>query len=193
MHQTICFIGNRSATLEARLFSRVICRHVLSEPVRLITRCTTAVEMIAFEEWKRSAQPIDLVLPPEWTDAPTASQETIITTVRDGGGRLIVSKNAADDPHADLTTMIQAADLCLVMEITCDHPLLSSSQIHLNRDMSAAFQWAVSTAANSGCRLLLENGRVTPLFPPRFRQQLAAFIKGKPFFPETWTQPGLGI
>lgn len=193
MHKTICIIGNRSATLEARLFTRAISRKEMFDSFRLVTRCATALEMIAFKEWKRLGRSIDLVIPSNWADNPTSSQRKIVSDTKQTGGKLIDFSSPETNTDSALKTMIRNADLSLIMEISCDHPLISTSSIQLSHKTCAAFQWAVSNRHNGGCRLLLETGRVTPIFPPRYSEQLQAFISGESLFPNVWTQPKLNL
>ena len=190
VHKTICIIGNRLATLEARLFTRAICKKKIFDSCRLITQCASTIEMIAFEEWKRSKRVIDLVLPSKWMDNPTSQQKKIISDIQQLGGKLIDFTPPENNTDSALMTTIHNADLTLVMEISRDHPVISAS---LHRKTSAAFQWAITNQYNDGCRQLLETGRVTPIYPPYYSEQLSAFIKGETFFSETYTQPKLNL
>lgn len=177
MPSSICFISGRKISTEARLFTTALCRFPVWNDWILVTRCASAAEMIAYQEWSRRVAQIHLVLKTGSCDTISPGQSEIIGRVSAGGGRIIRAE--PDDRDRDaLVPLIRMCEWIVVMEIDGRHPLLYLQQELPDRSRTVVFQWAVPTDLNAGCAALIASGRALPLYPAHWREQVQDYMAG---------------
>ena len=80
------------------------------------------------------------------------------------------------DPR--LAKILKMTQFPIIMELDAGHWCLDWSHKYFSSSTTLAFQWAISTEHNEGCRKLVESGRAVPLYPPDWRKTFAAFLAG---------------
>jgi hypothetical protein len=190
---SICFISNRTISIEACLFSTAFCRRNIFNTFCLNTRCATKADLIAYNEWKALARPMRLILSKNKLDKKTVQQKKVIDDVKLSNGTVEYSSYEKPVQDADLIAQINLSDYIVVIEINCEHPLLDRNKFDLTPHNTAVFQWAIPKPCNQGCLTLFQSGRGTPLYPAFRDKQLDAFLSGKKAQSNILKQPELGL
>jgi len=176
---SICFVSNRQTSLEARLFARAFARIPELHKFRLITACTTDLDMFVFNMWKSRDRTVDLVLPVDWNYQPNNAQQQILNYVKESGGRVVRSTDSDNRNDPRLEKIISMARFCFVIEIDSDHWTLDWSLEQYNPQKTIVYQWAINTEQNMGCQHLMKSGRAIPVYPVNWRKTFTAFLTGQ--------------
>ena len=175
---SICFVANHQVSLEARLYTQAISRLYQARSYKLITTCSTAVEMIAFRQWIQRERTVDLVIPPEWKLKPGGPQEKIVDAVKESMGHLIETRYDREVEDPRFVKMLSLARLVVVVELAEDHWLLNWSQRLFDKSQTMVLQWAIPSQSNTGCLKLVETGRGMPLYPANWKKDMEQFLSG---------------